>query len=291
MTKAFLPLCLVAATLLTWACGGSGSSDLTPGSEVTIEMPDGSLVTGRVADTKPADESEPATGADPAAPEPPADAQPATPKPTAGAVTEAPKPTTDASPLDTARQALTPPEPSSHEPEFAEVTVPAGTTLALTLDGQLASDLSRVEDAVRARVERPVTIHGVVAIPTGSMVHGTVTTAEAAGKVRGRARLAFRFDELDIDNERHAIRSDTVSYEAEGTKADDAKKVGIGAGAGALIGRLLGGKKGAGAGALIGGGAGTTMVLTTAGDEVELRSGTPVEVSLAQPLILVVPKD
>lgn len=291
MTKAFLPLCLVAATLLTWACGGSGSSDLTPGSEVTIEMPDGSLVTGRVADTKPADESEPATGADPAAPEPPADAPPATPKPTAGAVTEAPKPTTDASPLDTARQALTPPEPSSHEPEFAEVTVPAGTTLALTLDGQLASDLSRVEDAVRARVERPVTIHGVVAIPTGSMVHGTVTTAEAAGKVRGRARLAFRFDELDIDNERHAIRSDTVSYEAEGTKADDAKKVGIGAGAGALIGGLLGGKKGAGAGALIGGGAGTTMVLTTAGDEVELRSGTPVEVSLAQPLILVVPKD
>ena len=254
-------------------------------------MPDGSLVTGRVADTKPADESEPATGADPAAPEPPADAPPATPKPTAGAVTEAPKPTTDASPLDTARQALTPPEPSRHEPEFAEVTVPAGTTLALTLDGQLASDLSRVEDAVRARVERPVTIHGVVAIPTGSMVHGTVTTAEAAGKVRGRARLAFRFDELDIDNERHAIRSDTVSYEAEGTKADDTKKVGIGAGAGALIGGLLGGKKGAGAGALIGGGAGTTMVLTTAGDEVELRSGTPVEVSLAQPLILVVPKD
>lgn len=82
-----------------------------------------------------------------------------------------------------------------------------------------------------------------------------------------------------------------MSYEAEGTKADDTKKVGIGAGAGALIGGLLGGKKGAGAGALIGGGAGTTMVLTTAGDEVELRSGTPVEVSLAQPLILVVPKD
>ena len=81
-----------------------------------------------------------------------------------------------------------------------------------------------------------------------------------------------------------------MSYTADGTKTEDAKKIGIGAGAGALIGGLLGGKKGAGAGAAIGGGAGTAVVLTTAGEDVRLRPGTPVEVTLAQALVLLIPK-
>ena len=181
-------------------------------------------------------------------------------------------------------------EPARTEPQYTEVTVPAGTTLSLMLDSALASDVSEVEDAVRARLERPVMVDGLRAIPQGSMAYGTVTTVEASGKVQGRARLAFRFDELNIAGDRYEIRSDTVSYTADGTKAEDAKKIGIGAGAGALIGGLLGGKKGAGAGAAIGGGAGTAVVLTTAGEEVRLRPGTPVEVTLAQALVLLIPK-
>ena len=113
-----------------------------------------------------------------------------------------------------------------------------------------------------------MTVDGLLAIPEGALAYGTVTNATASGKVKGRARLAFRFDEVDIDSDRYEIRSDALSYRADSTKTEDAKKIGIGAGAGALIGGLLGGKKGAGA--AIGGGAGTAMVLTTAGNEVEL---------------------
>ena len=80
------------------------------------------------------------------------------------------------------------------------------------------------------------------------------------------------------------MRAKPVLYQAESTKTDDAKKIGVGAGAGALIGGLLGGKSGAGTGAAIGGGAGTALVVTTTGEEVELRAGTPVEVSLSEPL-------
>ena len=46
------------------------------------------------------------------------------------------------------------------EPQYAEVTVPAGTTLSLMLDSTLASDVSRVEDPVRARLERSVMVDG-----------------------------------------------------------------------------------------------------------------------------------
>ena len=135
---------------------------------------------------------------------------------------------------------------------YAEVTVPAGTTLSLTLDSEVASDISQVEGPVRARIERPVMVDGILAIPKGSMALGIVIAVDASGKVQGRAKLAFRFDQLNIDNHRYEIRSDTVSYQAEATKTEDAKKIGIGAGAGAVIGGLLGGKKGAGTGAVLG---------------------------------------
>ena len=243
MSKTTFHIFVTAMLMFIWSCGGAGTADLAPGAEVTVEMPDGSLVTCRV--------TEPPTS----------------------------PPEVDV-PVQT---------PVQTGPQYEEITVPAGTTLALTLDQQLASDVSQVEDAVRAQLKRAVMVDDRIAIPEGSVAVGTVTTAEASGKVRGRATLAFRFDQLDIDSQRYDIRSDTVSYQAEGTKAEDAKKIGIGAGAGAVIGGLLGGKKGAGTGAVIGGGAGTAMVLTTAGDEVELRPGTTVEVSLLQPVTLLIP--
>ena len=224
MKKTCLPPLVATLLTLSLACGGTET--LTPASEeeITVEMPDGSVVTGRV--TQPA---------------------PSTRVPVVS-------------------------EPVAPEPEYIDVTVPAGTTLFLALDSAL------------------VVVGGMAVIPDGSVVHGRVTTADPSGKVKGRAKLAFRFEQLDIDHDRYAVRSELVSFEAKGSKSGDAKKIGLGAGAGALIGGLLGGGKGAGAGAAIGGGAGTAVVLATAGQEVELRPGTAVEVALARDVVVVVPK-
>ena len=132
-------------------------------------------------------------------------------------------------------------------------------------------------------------VWGVLAIPEGSMAYGTVTRVKASGKVKGRAQIAFRFDQLYIDRDRCNIRSHLVSYEAESTKSEDARRIGVSAAAGSVIGGLLGGKKGAGAGAAIGGGAGTVAVLGTAGKDLLLIAGTPVKVSLTHPLVLLIP--
>ncbi len=279
MSKTSFPLLIAMTFVLTWGCGSSGEGDLATGAEVTIEMPDGSLVTGRVA--------QPAVdGASVAAVEPVAERvvrrEPAAVAP--------PPALPQVVPSQPVRREPVRREPVRTESQYVEVTVPAGTTLSLMLDSMLASDVSKVEDPVWARLDRSVMVDGLRAIPQGSMAYGTVTTVNASGKVRARARLAFRFDQLDIDGDRYEIRSDTVSYTADSTRTKDAKKIGIGAGAGALIGGLLGGKKGAGTGAAIGGGAGTAMVLTTAGEEVRLRPGTSVEVTLAHALVLLIPQ-
>ena len=134
-----------------------------------------------------------------------------------------------------------------------------------------------------------VTVDGQEVLPAGTEVAGHVTEAERAGRVKGRARLAFRFTSLRHDDERMSLRTEPIVQEAEATKGEDATKIGIGAGAGAVIGAVVGGKSGAAKGAVIGGAAGTGVVVATRGKEVRLEPGTDIPVRLAAPLSIRVP--
>jgi hypothetical protein len=167
-----------------------------------------------------------------------------------------------------------------------EVIVPAGTVLRVELATPVASDASRVEDPVRATLRRTVTIAGVRALPAGTALAGHVTAADQSARVKGRARIAFRFTALDPpgDPERLTIRTATISRLAPATKRRDAAKIGGGAAGGAIIGGILGGGDGAAKGAAIGGAAGTGVVLSTRGREVRLGRGALLSVRLTAPL-------
>lgn len=169
-----------------------------------------------------------------------------------------------------------------------EVTLPAGTVLPLTLDSTVASDTSRVEDAVRARLRRALVVDGLEVLPAGARVSGFVSEAQRSGRVKGRARVAFRFTGLTHDGEHYTLRTSRVVREAPGTKKRDAVTIGVPAGAGAAIGAIAGGKKGAAIGTAVGGGAGTGAVLATRGKEVRVGRGAAVSVRLLAPLTLVV---
>ena len=175
------------------------------------------------------------------------------------------------------------------KPQFREVTVPSGTSLSLKLTTAVASDTSKVEDLVRATVAKPIVVDGTTAVPAGAVAVGSVLEANQSGRVKGRASVVFRFNKLTVGNDVHEIASARIAREAAATKTKDAEKVGIGAGAGALIGAVAGGKKGAGVGALIGGGAGTGVVVATRGDEVRLPAGAAVTTTLQEPLTVQVP--
>lgn len=179
-----------------------------------------------------------------------------------------------------------PPPPPVKVPEYRELTIPAGTTLSATLATPLASDTSKVEDTVRATLRSPVSVEGFELAPAGATIVGHVTKAEPAGKVKGRALLAFRFNSVDMSAGPENISTETITREAAATKGKDAAKIGVGAGAGAVIGGIIGGGSGAATGAAIGGGAGTATVLATKGDEVRLPAGTPVAVKLTSPLTI-----
>ncbi|HKH72104.1 MAG TPA: hypothetical protein VKA59_12180 [Vicinamibacterales bacterium] len=180
---------------------------------------------------------------------------------------------------DALREKKAPPEPV-----YKEVTLPAGTTLRLDLKSSVASDTSKVEDTVRAALRQAVVVDGHTVLPAGTELVGTVTDVARSGRVKGRARVAYRFSSLRHDSERYDINTAPIAHEAEATKKKDATKIAIGAGAGAALGAILGGGSGAAKGAAIGGGAGTGAVLATRGDEVRRGPGADVTTRLTAPL-------
>jgi hypothetical protein len=174
---------------------------------------------------------------------------------------------------------------------YREVTIPAGTPLRLRLESSVASNASRVEDAVQAHLMEPIVVNGRTVVPANSRATGHVTAVRRSAKVKGRGYVAMRFTELTParGKDRYRITTRVWAREAPGTKKQDAVKIGVPAGVGAVVGGILGGKSGAGIGAAVGGGAGTGMVLATRGQEVRVGRGAVVLVRLSSPLPVRVP--
>ena len=162
--------------------------------------------------------------------------------------------------------------------------IPVATEFDVRLQNPLSSKTSAVEDRFEAttmvdlRDER-----GRVLVPAGSVMRGVVSSVNKATRMDRKGAMTVAFDRVTISGRSYPIRA-TVSQalESEGIMGEK-EKIGIGAGAGAIIGAILGGAKGALAGILIGGGG---TIAATEGKDVELPSGTVLRVRLDAPLML-----
>jgi len=266
-----------AAALLTVlasvACGGRDDNDPREAEETAVPAPVAPAEPGAAAPVEPSEAVNPATRSSTRQPSRSAPAVSPQAKPPATA------PSSGAAPAAPARPAA----------EWRDVIVPQGTAIPLELETPLSSETTQLEAPVRARVRQAVIVDGIVAIPTGATLSGVVTQVERAGRVQGRAQLAFVFNRLEAGNVREDVNAAPVAYVAESTKGEDAAKIGVGAVGGAIVGGILGGGSGAAKGAVIGGAAGTGVVLATRGEEVTLGKGTVLAASLASPLTVRVP--
>ena len=278
--------------LATAACSpDTPTLEVKPGSTVTLQKKDGVTVSGRLVEVKP-EHLVVETGkgraevrrADVTALK--TDSALVSSEPAPAGLTPVGSTGVDTARTAEAGSARDPQKRAGGAAEYREVTLPAGTVLPVELTTSVGSDSSSIEDPVRGTLRRAVTIDGVQALPAGTPVSGHVTAAERSARVKGRARVAFRFTTIDPpgDAERLTMRTDAIARLAQATKKRDAATIGGGAAGGAIIGGILGGGDGAAKGAAIGGAAGTGVVLSTRGKEVQLPAGTPVSVRLASPL-------
>jgi hypothetical protein len=224
-----------------------------------------------------------------ARPAPPAEPAPAPAPSSAGSMWE----TRPAVQAETPEQIAPEPEPvAPPAPEFVELTVPADAVVGLQLETTVSSERAKVEDAVEARVTRDVRVGGRVAIPAGSIVHGTVTDVQRGGKVRERARLSIRFHTVVVGNgDRLALRTDAITREGQSPGRESAAKIGGAANGGAIPGAILRGGKGAALGAGVGAGGGTAAVMAGDANIVTIPAGSTVSVRIQQPVSVTVEKE
>jgi hypothetical protein len=154
------------------------------------------------------------------------------------------------------------------------LTIPAGTSLVVTLDTGLSSDTNHTGDSFVATTTEPLVVNGKTLAPTGTKIRGRVTDVQASGRVKGRARMTLAYAEIiDSAGQSHAFTAQPLTVQAASETHSDVEKIAAGTVLGAVIGGVTGGGKGAAIGAGAGAGAGTVLMLATKGDDVELPPG------------------
>lgn len=191
----------------------------------------------------------------------------------------------------------------------ATYTVPAGTKVLLQLRSGINTRSAKAGDGVYLASTFPVVVGNRVMIPSGVYVQGVVDRVVRAGHVKGRAQLDMHFTSMifpngtvveipGLVNSLPGARKQSVKDDGEGTIEQDGDK-GRNAGKAAEIAIPTGGTVGsigglAGGhpveGGLVGIGAGLATVglvsLFTRGADVNIDSGTQVEMVLQRPLLL-----
>lgn len=212
----------------------------------------------------------------------------------AGTPTVAPAPAADAAAIAPAKKIY---------------TVPAGTKVLLQLRSAVNTKSAKPGDGVYLASTFPVVVGNRVMIPAGVYVQGVVDRVVHPGRVKGKAQLDMHFTSIIFPNgsvveipgvveSLPGAKKQTVKDDGEGTiqqdgdkgrNAGEAAKIALptGAGVGTIGGASVGHPI---SGGLAGLGAGLATVglvsLFTRNADVDIPSGTQVEMVLQRPLIL-----
>ena len=162
-----------------------------------------------------------------------------------------------------------------------KLTILSGTILEVLLIDGLSTDTNSAGDRFLASLAESIVVDGRTLLPKGTQVRGRVEGVEDSGRVKGRASIRLALTDIMQGNRMVAITTDTFTATAESTTSRDAAIIAGGAGVGAAIGAIAGGKKGAGVGAIAGGGTGTGAVLATKGKEIRYAPETRLSFTLA----------
>jgi type IV secretion system protein VirB10 len=186
-------------------------------------------------------------------------------------------------------------------------TVPAGTKILLSLKHEISSRAAKPGDPVYLMSDFPVVEAGMVVIPAGMYVKGTIDSVQRPGKVKGRAHLQMHLTamifpngvEIAIPGSLDSVAGSTGAkvknaegiVEQDGSKGRDVQRVADntmeGAGVGGLVGMGTGSVgQGAGIGAGTGAAVGVLTTLFTRGNDVVFPQGTTLEMVLSRPLVV-----
>jgi len=264
----------VASTLVLLlfvaACGGTSSGS---GQHATVQMRDGSSVTGTVVSSS-ADEIK-ITGDDnvtrtlPMAQVRAVDYGDAPAASGGGVAATASAAPTMAGAARTARPASRP-RPTLDDITTETHLVPIGTEVSVqteeTIDGSTAAD----GQTFAANVTEPIKdAEGKVVVPAGAKAQVLIRSLSQGGKIRGRDDLVLDLASVSVDGRQYALSTEDLEEKGRqgiGANKRTAEFAGGGAAIGGIVGAIFGGAKGAAIGAGVGAGGGAATQALTKGN-------------------------
>jgi hypothetical protein len=183
--------------------------------------------------------------------------------------------------------AVAPPPPPPPPVVPANVSIPAGTTLAIRIDQHISVKNSRAGNRFTGELVEPV-LGGdrSVVVPKRTPVGGVVDASQQRGHFKGSSSLRLRLTSLTLNGTRYPLVSRDLARSKKGKGKRSTGFIAGGSGFGALVGGLAGGGKGALIGGLAGGGAGTAAAGLTGNNDIDIPAESIVHFKLAQELVV-----
>jgi hypothetical protein len=169
-------------------------------------------------------------------------------------------------------------------------TLDAGRQFSMATTETISSRTAKPGDQFTATVLADVQDNaGGVAIPSGSVVSGTITDVKPAPNPSSSGTLTLAVNSVTVRGRSYPIEASIDSLDTQrkgqGVSGGDVARVGAGAAAGAILGRVIGkNTKGAVIGGILGGIVGAGIAVETKDSDIVLPAGTHVLVTLARRL-------
>jgi hypothetical protein len=178
-----------------------------------------------------------------------------------------------------------PAQPTGPAPAL-ELTVPAGTELAIRVNQHISVKHSVAGERFTGEVVEPVSRNGTVVIPRGTPVSGRIDEAHRRGHFKGRSILELRLTSMTLNGSQYALDTHDTVRTKKGKGKRTAGFIGGMTGAGMLIGGIATGGVGLAIGGAAGAGAGTLIAGTTGNRDVEIPAESIVHFRLADDLVV-----
>lgn len=179
------------------------------------------------------------------------------------------------------------PQPPPPPPMPANVTIPAGTTLAVRIDQTISVKTSHPGDRFSGELVNPVLAgDNSVLVPKGAQVGGQVVASHRRGHFKGRSLLELRLTSLTLDGTQYPLTTRDLARSKKGKGRRSAGLIAGGSGLGMLVGGVATGGVGLLVGGLVGGGAGTAAAGLTGNRDIEIPAESIVSFRLADDLVV-----
>jgi len=169
----------------------------------------------------------------------------------------------------------------------ADVSIPAGTNLAIRINQHISVKSSRAGDHFDGEVVEPVAdANNRNVVPQGTPVAGIIDASHRRGHFKGASLLELRLTTMTLNGTRYPIDTRDLTRTKKGKGKRSAAFIGGGSGLGMLIGGVATGGVGLLVGGLAGAGAGTAVAGLTGNRDIEIPSESIVRFRLADDLVV-----